>query len=320
MGVQSNPLLKKSAFSVVRDYAFVTAGILMYVIGWTIFLIPRQLVGGGATGLSTIIQYSTGIPAGYSYFVINVILIVMALFILGRSFGMKTVYAMLLASVGLNVFQSMPVMADLSKQLAENDLMSIIMGALMSGVGIGMAMSAGGSTGGTDIIALMVNKYRNVSPGKVILLCDVVVILSSVFIPSSALDVEGDGTSLLATRISTIVYGLILVALNGTVVDLFLSGMRQSVQLFVISSKYDQIADAIATELHRGVTVLSGQGWYTKQDVKVLMVMTRKTDLSMFLRYIKTIDPDAFISVASVAGVYGTGFDVYKTFKKVKKL
>ena len=189
------------------------------------------------------------------------------------------------------------------------------MGGILSGVGIGITISQGGSTGGTDIIALMINKYRNVSPGRLIMMTDVLIILSSLFVPSYM----PDGSLMpWADKITTVVYGFILVVIVSTVLDLYLSGSRQSVQIFVLSNKYKEIADAITNDLHRGVTVLDGKGWYTKNEVNVVMVITRKTDLSVFLKYINAIDPDAFVSVSSVTGVYGKGFDTMKFSKKRK--
>ena len=187
--------------------------------------------------------------------------------------------------------------------------MCTIMGGIIVGIGIGLSISQGGSTGGTDIIALIVNKYRNVSPGRMILMMDAVIILSSLLVPSYM----PDGTLMAwPDKITTVVYGFILITIVSTVLDLYLSGSRQSVQIFVLSPKHEEIADAITRDLHRGVTVLNGKGWYTKQDTEVIMVITRKTDLNVFLKYINGIDPNAFISVSSVTGVYGKGFDRFK--------
>lgn len=296
----------------VKEYALVTLGILLYVLGWSIFLVTNNLVGGGVTGLSAILQYATHgvIKIGYSYFVINVALIIAALFVLGFSFGWKTIYATILASIGLNLFQGI-IPADFIQAISLDNgkLMSTIMGGIMVGVGIGLTMVAGGSTGGTDIIALMVNKYRNVSPGRLILYMDVVVILSSLLIPSY----KADGTLVpFIEKLTTVVYGFILITINSTVLDLVITGSRQSVQLFILSKHYAKIADSITKDLHRGVTVLDGKGWYTKEQTEVLMVLTRKTDLNLLLRYIKMIDPEAFLSVSSVTGVYGKGFDEIK--------
>lgn len=310
---------KKSILTIFKEYSLITLGILLYVTGWAVFLVPNNLVGGGVSGVASIIQYGTRgfIKIGTTYFVINAILLVIALFTLGKSFGGKTVFAVILASVGLNVFQDL-IPAEIIQTLAIDNgkLMSTIMGGIMVGVGIGLTMSQGGSSGGTDIIALIVNKYRNVSPGRMILLMDVVIILSSMLVPSYT----ADGALLPWTeKVTTVVYGFILVMVNSTVIDLYLSGSRQSVQVFILSKKYEQIADTITHELRRGVTVLDGKGWYTKHSTEVLMVITRKTDLSILLRAIKSIDPDAFLSVSSVTGVYGKGFDQIKEKVKINK-
>ena len=310
---------KKSILTIFKEYSLITLGILLYVTGWSVFLVPNNLVGGGVSGVASIIQYGTRgfIKIGTTYFVINAILLVIALFTLGKSFGGKTVFAVILASVGLNVFQDL-IPAEIIQTLAVDNgkLMSTIMGGIMVGVGIGLTMSQGGSSGGTDIIALIVNKYRNVSPGRMILLMDVVIILSSMLVPSYT----ADGALLPWTeKVTTVVYGFILVMVNSTVIDLYLSGSRQSVQVFILSKKYEQIADTITHELRRGVTVLDGKGWYTKHSTEVLMVITRKTDLSILLRAIKSIDPDAFLSVSSVTGVYGKGFDQIKEKVKINK-
>ena len=279
----------------VKEYFLITLGILCYVLGWAIFLVPNNLIGGGVTGIASIVQYATGgtVKMGYTYFVINAGLLIAALFVIGKSFGVKSVYAIILASVGLNVFQGLIPQSFIQSMALDNGkLMSTIMGGIMVGVGIGMSLSQGGSTGGTDIIALMINKYRNISLGRLILMMDVVIILSSLVVPSYT----ADGQLVpFVQKLTTVVYGLILIAVCTSVLDIYMAGSKQSVQLFVFSKKYQELADAITRDLHRGVTVLQGQGWYTKTDAHVLIVLTRKADLSMLLRYIKTIDPDAFL-------------------------
>ena len=312
------PVLNKSVWKTLSEYALVALGILMYVLGWTLFLIPNNLVGGGVTGISSILQYATHgvINAGWSYGVINILLLIVALRLLGKSFGSKTIFAVVLASVGLSFLQKIIPQGIIQSLALENGkLMSTIMGGMLAGAGIGMTMSQGGSTGGTDIIALVVNKYRNVSPGRMILWIDVAIILSSLFFPSYMPDGSLMGWS---DKITTVVYGFILVVVNSTVRDLYISGSRQSVQLFVLSDRFAEIADAVTNDLHKGVTVLDGEGWYTKQSRKVLMIITRKTELNIILRYIKSIDSNAFLSVSSVTGVYGKGFDTIKAKTKEK--
>ena len=322
------PTLKKTLFTHVKEWLLVTVGILIYVTSWSVFLIPNNLIGGGVSGISSMIQYATGgtIQMGYTYFILNAILVAAAMVILGMGFGAKTIYAILLASVALRFLPGM-VPATIIKTLAIDNgkLLSVLMGGLLAGIGIGMSISNGGSTGGTDIIALIYTKYHNVSPGKVILVLDFIIIGSSLLIPSYVNELDAAGLPVLdaagnpvtfkmpfAEKITTVLYGLILVTVNSYVLDMYISGSQQSVQLFILSKEYEKIADAISKEMHRGVTVLDGKGWYTKQDTKVLMVLTRKSDLNLMLRYIKQIDSHAFLSVSSVNGVYGKGFDTIK--------
>ena len=322
-------ILKKTFWTIAKEWALVTLGILIYVTGWALFLMPNNLVGGGVSGISSMIQYATGgaIQMGYSYFVLNAILIILAMVVIGMGFGAKTIYAIILASVGLRFLPDLiPTEIIQTLALQNGKLMSTLCGGLMAGIGIGMSISNGGSTGGTDIIALIYTKYRNVSPGKVILYIDFVIILSSLLIPSIVPDLDPatgkqligpDGQPLthlmpFSEKVTTVIYGLILVTVNGRVIDSYLSGSQQSVQLFILSKHYAEIADSITHDLHRGVTVLDGKGWYTKEPAEVLMVITRKTDVNLFLRQIKAIDPNAFLSVSSVNGVYGRGFEAIK--------
>ena len=322
------PVLKKNIFTHIKEWLLVTLGILIYVTAWSVFLIPNNLIGGGVSGISSMIQYATGgtIQMGYSYFVLNAILVAAAIIILGMGFGAKTIYAIILASIALRFLPDM-VPTTIIKTLAIDNgkLLSVLMGGLLAGIGIGMSISNGGSTGGTDIIALIYTKYHNVSPGKVILVLDFIIIGSSLLIPSYVNELDANGMPVLdaagnpvmfkmpfAEKVTTVLYGLILVTVNSYVLDMYISGSQQSVQLFILSKEYEKIADAISKEMHRGVTVLDGKGWYTKQDTKVLMVLTRKTDLNLMLRYIKQLDPNAFLSVSSVNGVYGKGFETIK--------
>lgn len=307
----------------------VTLGILIYTTAWSLFLIPNNLIGGGVSGISSMIQYAThgSVQMGYSYFILNAILVIAAMVVLGMGFGAKTIYAIILASVALRFLPGV-IPATIIKTLAIDNgkLLSVLMGGLLAGIGIGMSISNGGSTGGTDIIALIYTKYHNVSPGKVILFLDFIIIGSSLLVPSfvtqldpetglAVLDSAGNPVMFkmpFAEKITTVLYGLILVTVNSYVLDMYISGSQQSVQLFILSRNYEKIADAITQDLHRGVTVLDGHGWYTKQETKVLMVITRKNDLNLLLRYIKQLDSHAFLSVSSVNGVYGKGFDTIK--------
>lgn len=297
-----------------KEYIIITLGLLIYTGGWALFLTPNNLIGGGVSGISAIIQYATGIKMGYSYFVINALLLIVSLFIIGPSFGVKTVYAIILASVCLNLFQEIipqTIIQDFA--LSNGKLMCSIIGGSMAGLGIGLSISQGGSTGGTDIVALIITKFKNISPGRIILTMDVFIVASSLLVPS--LDSTGQIIPF-DSKFSIAVYGMIIVTVCGYVIDLYLAGSKQSVQLFILSRHHEEIADMVAKDFRRGVTVLNGEGWYTKQPASVLMVITRKTDLNLLLRAIKRVDPDAFLSISSVSGVYGQGFDSIKGTKK----
>lgn len=310
------PVLNKSVWTTLQEYSLITLGLLAYVLGWAIFLIPNNLVGGGVSGISAILYYATGIQMGYSYLFINILLLLISIKIIGFGFGWKTIYAIVFASAMLNILP--PLIPEyVSQELAVSNgkLLCTIIGGVMSGFGIGMSISQGGSTGGTDIIALIVGKYRNISPGRLILAMDVVIILSSMIFPSYT----ADGSLVpFPEKLATAVYGLILITVSGYSVDMYLSGAKQSVQVFIFSKKYEEIADAVAYGMKRGVTLIPAEGWFTKNTSHVLMVVTRRADLNTLLKYIKTIDTNAFISVSSVMGVYGQGFDTIKV-KKVKK-
>ena len=275
--------------SVIKDYSIMLVGLILYVLSWNLFLIPSQITGGGISGLAAVIFYSTKIPMGITYFAINVVLIAIALKVLGSNFGVKTVFNM----VALTLLFAIP--QDLFPgALIKDNFLAAVLGGMMGGVGIGIVFSRGGSTGGTDIIAMMINKYRNISPGRIILYCDVIIIGSSYFLVHS---------------IDKMVYGFVSMAVVSYTLDSILSGSNASAQIFIFSPKYEEIADFINTESFRGVTVIDGTGWYTQQNVKILMTIVRKKETSIIFRMVKEIDPNAFISMGSVMGVYGQGFD-----------
>lgn len=283
---------KQKIRTTIQDYFIMFMGLITYVLSWKLFLIPAQITGGGISGLAAVLFYSTKIPMGLTYFAINVVLILIALKVLGANFGMKTVFNMIVLTLLFATPQDF-----FPGALITDNFLSAVLGGMMGGVGIGLVFSRGGSTGGTDIIAMMINKYHNISPGRIILYCDVIIIGSSYFLVHS---------------IDKMVYGFVSMAVISYTLDAFLSGSNASAQIFIFSPKYEEIADFINTESFRGVTVIDGTGWYTQQDVKILMTIVRKKETSVIFRMVKEIDPNAFISMASVMGVYGKGFDQLK--------
>ncbi|GAP70089.1 uncharacterized membrane-anchored protein YitT, contains DUF161 and DUF2179 domains [Bacteroidales bacterium 6E] len=275
-----------------EDYLAITLGLVMFSLAWTLFIIPAQITGGGVSGIGAVLFFATGIPVGLTYFVVNIILVAIAIKVLGASFGIKTIYSMIIVSLGLTLSQGA-----LKEPLIDDTFLSAVLGGILSGVGLGIVFSKGGSTGGTDIIAAIIVKYRNISPGRVILYCDVIIIASSFFVLKS---------------VDKMVYGYVTMAVVSYALDSVLSGANRSAQMFIFSKRYEEIADFINQQHYRGVTVLDGTGWYTKENVKVVISVVRKRETGAIFRKIKEIDPGAFISMGSVMGVYGEGFDKLK--------
>ena len=288
---------KNRIYSELRSYLGITIGLFLYVLAWVAFLIPNEIVGGGATGFATDIHFLTGkaIPINYAFFAVNAILLAIGFYILGNSFGIKTIYGMVFTFLMLTF---LPEPTIITNSFQDSDkLICAIIGGIVSGFGIAIAFRNGGSAGGTDIVAMIVSKYKNISPGKVYLYSDLFIIGASFFINFD---------------FRTIVYGYVTMAVFSYSVDLVSSGSRQSVQIFIISKKYDEIARRIINEVNRGVTALDAIGWYSQTSSKVLMVIVRKNDTKQVHQIINETDPEAFISEASVMGVYGKGFDVIK--------
>lgn len=283
---------KRKLWSEIRSHVIIAFGLFLYVIAWTAFLIPNKIVGGGVSGIASLVFFATKTPVGITYLIINAFLLLIAIRILGKKFAIRTIYGVLVLTMLFTIFQPLikePVIDDL--------FMATVLGGLLAGAGIGIVFWQGGSSGGTDIIVMSINKYKNVSPGKLVMFTDVFIIASSYLILES---------------LERIVYGIVTLALTSYAIDFVLSGSRQSYQVFIFSKRYDCIATRISSELRRGVTLLEGQGWYSKEKSQVLMIVLRKSETADLMRIIKQEDPQAFISMGSVMGVYGQGFDRIK--------
>ena len=310
-------ILQRSHFTLIKEYLLITVGVTVYALGWAVFLGPNNMIGGGVTGFAAILEYAFGLPIPVTYFLLNILLLVVGTKLLGTGFGFKTIYAIIMTSIMLAVTKDI-IPHDFIDRFAgsESKIVCTILGGIMAGVGIGMSMSQGGSTGGTDIIALVWCKFRPASPGRVILIIDILIILSSLLFPSYIDGADGRVMMEFPEKLATVVYGLIQVTVCGYAIDLYISGSKQSVQVFIFTKKVEEMADAIAFDMKRGVTVIPAKGWYSKEEKQIIMVVTRKTDLNLLLRYVKSIDPEAFLSVSSVMGVYGQGFDTIKVKTK----
>ena len=283
------------------DYFLITIGCLIFCMAWTSFLIPNGLASGGFSGLCTIIQYGTGIPVGWSYPIMNVVLLVMGFMTLGKAFGVKTIYAIAMTSMLFEFLPKFPQM----EVLMDEKLLVALVGAAMESVGLGLVLLRGGSAGGTDIIAMIINKYWPLSPGRVYLLTDIFIIASLLFIPGKGL--------------VDLIYAYVVMLVFSIGVDMVLLGNKSSVQILVFSEKYQKIADHIIYDVHRGVTALQSVGWYSQKESKVLLIVARKYQMNEVINEIKEIDKRAFISVSTAMSVYGEGFEEIKTGIKMKK-
>ncbi|MDD2298817.1 MAG: YitT family protein [Fermentimonas sp.] len=273
-----------------KDYLTILLGTFMYALGVTQFIMPHKFVLGGLTGIAVLFNYAFGLPVSVQVLVMNAILLLIAYRTLGSEFLVKTVVGVASLSFFIGMFESF----QLPTIMTQEPLMAGLIGSIVAGSGVGLVMSVNGSTGGTDIIILIINKYRNVTPGRMMLFIDMVIVTSSF---------------VLFRSVETIVYGIIIIAVVSTSVDWILNGIRQSVQFFIVSQRYEDIANEINIQLNRGCTVLDGTGWYTQKPQKVLLVMAKRSESNSIFRLVKSIDSSAFISQANVNGVYGKGFD-----------
>lgn len=290
-------ITKSKIWRGAKDYLFITLGTAIYAFGFASFILPHNVVIGGVSGLSTILYFTTGLPIAVGSYAINLILLAIAYKVVGKNFVLGTIFGATMISVNIGI--AIPLCKDIFHL---DPFLSCVIGGILSGVGVGMAFTHGGSTGGTDIVAAMVAKHTNVTIGRTMLYVDMVIISSSY---------------LIFHTIDTVVYGFIVLFMGSYMADLLVNTNRQAVQFTIFSNRWQEIATAINNEAHRGCTVLDGMGWYSKHSVKILMVMARKIESVQIFRIIKSIDPEAFITQANVNGVYGKGFDQMKVKMKL---
>ncbi|MDE5553673.1 MAG: YitT family protein [Muribaculaceae bacterium] len=289
--------LKLNLWRNAKDYFFITLGVGLYALGFCAFILPEKVVIGGLAGLGTLVYFLTNIPVGITQYALNLLLLAIAYKVVGRQFVIGTIYGATMISVFVSIFQPL-----FDAPLTNEPFMNIVVGGIMCGFGIGLTFVHNGSSGGTDIVAAMVSKHSNVSIGRMMLYTDFFIISSSY---------------LLFHDLDKVVYGFVVLFLVSYMADLVINTNRQAVQFTIFSPHWKEIATAINNEAKRGCTVLSGMGWYSKQEVKVLLVMCRKIESVTIFRIIKSIDSNAFITQANVNGVYGKGFDEVKVKMKV---
>ena len=300
---------KKNLLPVLRDYLVITVASFIFAMAWECFMIPNGMAAGGMMGLCTIIQYATGgfIEAQYSYIVINALLIITAVLAMGIGFGFKTIYCIIVSTLAMGLLDSATFLHSVEGNffyVQERVLIPIIAGVLEA-VGIGLVLRCGGSTGGTDIVALMVNKYWPLSLSTVFFFTDLAICSLLLFVPGK--------------NFSDMCYGLEELVMFSIMVDFVVAGKRSSYQLLVFSEKYREIADHIIHNMNRGVTLLKAQGWYSKQEKNVLLILINQKELPSLTKVIKEADAKAFMSISPTSNVYGEGFDEIKTGVSVKK-
>lgn len=279
----------------VKDYVIIVFGLVLLAIGYSAFLLPEKVVTGGVAGIATIIYFASGqtINVAIPNYAINVLLLIIAFRTVGRQFVWRTIFGATVFSIILGMLSPL-----FTHPLVMGEpFMNVIIGSVLCGMGLGTVYSHNGSSGGTDVIAAMVNKHSNISFGRMMLYCDFIIISSSYF---------------LFHQIDKMVYGYIFLIINSFVADLVINNRFQGMQFLIFSEKWQDIANAINNEANRGCTLLHGTGWYTKHDVKILLVVCRRYESELVQRIIKAIDPDAFISMSRVNSVFGKGFDQMK--------
>ena len=294
---KKNSTAKKILNSEFFDYVMIAIGMMAYGMGWTLFLLPNDITTGGVAGISSLLYWGMGVPVQVSYFGVNALLLLGALRVLGFRFCLKTIYAVGILTLFLSFLTNLGNEMHLLK---DQPFMASIIGAIFCGSGVGLGLSFNGSTGGTDIVAAIVNKYRDISLGRVILLCDIVIITCSYLVFH---DWE------------KVIYGYVVLCVTAFCIDQVVNSRRSSVQFFIISSHYEEIARRINQEPHRGVTVLDAQGFYSGHSIKMLFVLAKKRQSSEIFHIINEVDPTAFVSQSRVIGVYGQGFDHFKFHK-----
>ncbi|MBQ9639407.1 MAG: YitT family protein [Bacteroidales bacterium] len=288
---------KKSNIAV--SYVIITLGLMLYTFAWSAFLLPSKIISGGVTGMSSIIYFFSGerIPVGITNLVINAIFVLLGFKLLGSKFGANTIYGIIMSSVFFIMWQQLLHVEQWFDVAVFGPFMCSLLGGALCGVGIGLSFLMGGNSGGTDIIALILSKFYNISPGRVIMIIDIVIIGCTYFV---------------SHKLENVVFGYVVMVTMTYVLDMVLDGNKQSYQVMVFSSMTKEIGDAVTKEVGRGATLLDGHGCYSHNEQQVLIILAHKTDKSHIMQIIHRVDANAFISVSKVQGVYGQNFEKLK--------
>lgn len=297
----------KNLMTNAKDYVMIIIGLAIYAFGFCAFILPHKIVIGGLAGVGTLVYFASNqtISVAITSYVLNMALLAAAYRLVGRTFVLRTVFGATFISIFIGIMEG--VFMGLKHPLLPDTAMSAVLGGILLGMAIGICFVHNGSSGGTDIVAAMVSKVSNVSIGRTMLFVDVTIVCSSILLPF-----DGSFEERVQARVPLIVYGMVVTFIASYVADQIINTNRQATQFIIFSHKWAEIATRINGQAHRGVTVLDGQGWYTKQEVKMLMVWCRKIEAVTIHRIVKSIDDNAFITQANVNGVYGKGFDTMR--------
>ncbi len=293
-------LSSKSVLRTIKEYFLISVGLLMYSFSWVCILMPAEVMGGGVNGVGLLIYYGTGgenggVPLSVSYLVINGLFVLLGSLLISLRVGAKTIYAILFLSLSLGALQG--IIPHNLLGLQDDKMLSSILGGAVAGAGVSICFMQGGNSGGMDIIAMIINKYKTISYGRLLMAIDMITICCSIFVLGT---------------ISAAIYGFVMVASYGYTLEVVMAGNRQSTQILIVSQQWEKIASHIDESMHRGVTLIDGMGWYSRKPVKLVMVVCRKSESHMLFRIIKEVDPNAFMTFGSVMGVYGKGFEALK--------
>ena len=296
-----------------KDYIMIVVGLILYAVGFCVFILPHHIVIGGLTGVGSLVLFATNglIPVSVTIYACNIMMLTFGYKLLGRTFVLRTVFGATIAALSIGVLEGYftshpPILEDVT--------LSLVLGAIFCGIGVGTVFVHNGSSGGTDIVAAMVNKVSNVSIGRAMMITDMTIVASGLLLPY-----DGTFAARIEARVPMIIYGWVGTFIISYMTDQLINTNRQAKQFVIISEKWEEIATSINKNAHRGVTVLDGEGWYTKHSVKLLMVWCRKIESVTIFRIVKSIDPKAFITQSNVSGVYGNGFDKLRVKMKKSK-
>ena len=290
---EAKPFLSQN----IRDCIAIVSGILIYAVGFTVFILPHHIVIGGMAGFSSLIFYATGgrLPVAVVMYGTNILLLLCGFRYLGKGFVLRTIFGATLLSVLIGsvegYFTSHP-------PLVSSAPMSVIMGAVMLGLGIGIYFSHHGTTGGTDIVAAIMSHVSDISMGRVMMIIDVSIVALSFFLPF-----DGDMEARIQSRTQTIIYGWLAIYIYSWLADRYIDKGKET------------IAYRITHETGRGVSMWDGTGYWTGEPRKLMLIWCRQNDVYQILRIVKETDENAYVTNSSVRSVYGNGFDRLKLKK-----